>query len=166
MKSFADMSQATEQWKAFEAEFFQDGSLRDIYVLDTQLQDWRAAAEFINRQYKFEFTGPWQEANFPRDLKRLFATSQESGMTSLFLDVSGVRVTSHFFTIYEIEFDIDPAEVTDPFKLDRLFAFMKGLASAVGKDVILTPENMPDIAIFRCRPGADQIEHIPFGGFS
>ena len=36
---------------------------------------------------------------------------------------------------------------------------------AVGKDVVLTPENMPETAIFRCRPGVDRIEYTPFGGF-
>jgi hypothetical protein len=77
-----------------------------------------------------------------------------------------VRVNCHFFTTEETEFDLDPAEVSDPAKLDGLFKFMKGLASAVVKDVVLTPESMPQIAIFRCRPGAKRIEHIPFGGLS
>jgi len=160
------MNQATQQWTVFEAEFYRDGSLRDIYVLDTQLQDWAAAANFIARRYRFEFTGAWQEASFPSDIERLFPTDPESPLTTLSLDVSGVRVNGHFFTAHEIEFDLDPAEVSDPSRLDGLFAFMKGLASAVGKDVLLTPENMREIAIFRFRSGADQIEHVPFGGFS
>ncbi|MFO0674814.1 MAG: hypothetical protein U0235_35225 [Polyangiaceae bacterium] len=42
---------------------------------------------------------------------------------------------------------------------------MSGLANAVGKDAILTPESMPKIAIFRARPGTDRIEHLPFGDF-
>jgi hypothetical protein len=164
--SYADMNQATQRWEDFEAEFYRDGSLRDIYVLDTQLQDWCAAANFIARRYRFEFTGGWQEAIFPRDIGQLFPTGPERQLTALSLDVSGVRVNCHFFTADEIEFDLDPAEVSDPSRLDGLFAFMKGLASAVGKDVLLTPENMREIAIFRCHPGADQMEHVPFGGFS
>jgi hypothetical protein len=87
-------------------------------------------------------------------------------LTSLSLDVGGVRVNSHFFATDEIEFDLDPAEVGAPARLDGLFAFMKGLANAVGKDVLFTPENMREIPIFRCRPGAEQVEHVPFGGFS
>lgn len=72
----------------------------------------------------------------------------------------------HFFAVEQIEFDLDPAEVSDPSRLEGLFAFMKGLASAVGKDVLLTPENVPSIVIFRCRPGATHVEHVPFGGLS
>jgi hypothetical protein len=59
------MNKATHRWDVFEAEFYRDGSLRDIYVLDTQLQDWDAAANFIARRYRFKFTGGWQEATFP-----------------------------------------------------------------------------------------------------
>ena len=117
-------------------------------------------------RYHFEFTGAWQEATFPCNIDRLFPTGPESQLTTLSLHVSGVRVNCHFFTPEEIEFDLDPAEVNDPANLDGLFAFMKGLATAVGKEVVLTPENMREIAIFRCRPGADQIEHVPFGRFS
>jgi len=42
---------------------------------------------------------------------------------------------------------------------------MKGLADALGKDVVLTPENMPEIIILRYSPGADMV-YTPFGGFS
>jgi hypothetical protein len=40
------------------------------------------------------------------------------------------------------------------------------LAEAVGKDVVLTPENMRETVIFRCRSGVHPIEHTPFGGFA
>lgn len=160
------MNQATRRWDIFKAEFYRDGSLRDIYVLDTQLRDWNAAAKFIAQRYRLEFTGGWKEATFPTDIGQLFPTSPDSQLTALSFDVEGVRVNCHFFTTDEIEFDVDPAEVNEPSRLDALFAFMKELATAVGKDVILTPENMREIAIFRCRPEGDQVEHIPFGGFS
>lgn len=59
------MSQATQRWDVFEAEFYRDGSLRDIYVMDTQLQDWNAAVNFVARRYRFWFTDGRQEASFP-----------------------------------------------------------------------------------------------------
>jgi len=159
------MSEATQRWSVFEPEFYRDGILRDIYVLKTQLQDWAAALNFVAGRSRFEFTGAWQGTSLPSDIERLFPTGPESEVTTLSVDLCGVQVNCHFFTTDEIEFDIDPAEVCAPSKLDGLFAFMKGLASSVGKEVILTPDNMPKIVIFRIRPGAEEIEHIPCGGF-
>ena len=158
------MSEVVQRWSAFEPEFYRDGSLRDIYVLNTQLPHWAAAVDFVAERYALSFTGAWQGASLPRDIEQLFPTDPESQATALSVDVGGVLVNCHFFAVDEIEFDLDPADVRDPSRLDGLFAFMKGLANAVGKDVLLTPENMREIAIFRCRPGAEQIEHVPFGG--
>jgi hypothetical protein len=163
----ADMNQATEHWGTFAGEFYRDGSLRDIYVFNTRLRDWANAAAFIvDQKYKVEFSGAWAQPRFPSDIAKLFPKGPESELTVLAIELSGVEVNCHFFSPNEIEFDLDPAEVSDPSKLDGVFNFMKGLANAVGKDVVLTPENMPQIEIFRCRHHGDLVEHTPFGGFS
>ncbi len=128
------MSQATEQWKSFAGEFQHDGTLRDIYVLDVQLDHWEKAARFIIRQgYRIKFSGTWTQTAFPADLARLFPTGPESECTTLSIDVSEVLINCHFFTPDEIEFDLDPREIVDPSKLEAVFAFMSGLANAVGK---------------------------------
>lgn len=93
----------------------------------------------------------------------LFPQNDESEST-LLIEVSGVQVNCHFFDATEIELDLNPADVREPSALDGIFTFMKGLAKSVDKDVRLTPENMREIAIFRCRPGEDVIEHSPCGG--
>lgn len=160
------MSQASSQWDTFAMEFYRDGSLRDIYVFETDLEDWRKMATFVGRNYQFTFCGEWREATFPPEIAVLFPRNDESALTMLAIDVTGVRVNCHFFDAREIELDLDPADVRDPSALNGIFTFMKGLARSVEKDVLLTPENMREIAIFRCRPREDLIEHAPFGGFS
>jgi hypothetical protein len=159
------MSQATEHWSAFAAEFYRDGSLRDIYLKDTQLDDWNIIAQFVlGHAYPIAFSGAWSSVTFPPDIARLFPKSADDELTLLEIDVSGVRVCCHFFTEQEIEFDLDPSDVDTPYKLDAIFHFMKGLAAAIGKDAVLTPENMPDTPIFRCRPDASAVEHTPLEG--
>lgn len=161
------MNQATEQWKSFAPEFYRDGSLRDIYVFNTLLDDWINVARFIVDQgYRISFSGAWTESAFPPDIGTLFPTGPESELTLLSIDVSRVYINCHFFSPQEIEFDLNPAEMSDSAKLAAIFDFMSGLANAVGKDVVMTPENMREIVIFRFRPGADRVEHRPFGGFS
>lgn len=163
---FATMSQAKKQWKSFAGEFRHDGTLRDIYILDVQLDHWEKAAGFIIRRgYRIRFAGAWTQTTFPADIARLFPTGPDSVLTTLFIDVSGASINCHFFSPDEIEFDLDPREIVDPSNLEAVFEFMHGLANAVGKDVVLTPENMPETAIFRCRPGVRRVEYTPFGGF-
>ncbi len=78
---------------------------------------------------------------------------------------AGVLANCHFFTPEEVEFDIDPRDVTGQEQLDALFAFMRCLVSAVGKEAILTAENCPDIVVFRVRPDGLEVEYQPFGGW-
>lgn len=69
---------------------------------------------------------------------------------------------SWWSTETETEFDIDPLEVSDGPKLAAVFDFMYGLADVLRKEVLLTPENEWESAIFRCHPNADWIEYRPF----
>jgi hypothetical protein len=70
-----------------------------------------------------------------------------------------------FFTVEEIEFDIDPREVKGQQELNALFGFMRCLAQATDKEVVLTAENMREIVIFRASPGNAAIEYHAFGGW-
>ena len=57
--------------------------------------------------------------------------------------VGGILVVCHFFTPEEIEFDIDPREVTTQAHLDSLLAFLQQLGDRTRKRAVLTPENLP-----------------------
>ena len=59
---------------------------------------------------------------------------------------------------------MNPSDVNSPERLDELFNFMKGLANAVGKDVILTGENEPECPLFRCRPQCILVDYMPVAG--
>lgn len=159
------MSATVDKWDTFKAEFCRDGSLRDIYAFDTGLEDWRRMADYVARNYAFRFQGGWAEQRFPEDLRSLFPTGPESDLTSLSIEVGRVMLNCHFFAEDEIELDLDPAEVDDATKLDALFKFMRGLAGALEKEVVLTPENMREIRIFRVSPRSEQVQHTAFGGF-
>jgi hypothetical protein len=160
------MKPATENWSRFAPEFYQEGSLRDIYVFNAQLEDWNKVIRFIVGRYRIAFSGAWTQTEFPQQISCLFPEGPDSELTTRTVDVAGVRVHCHFFTEEETEFDLNPGEVVDPVRLGSVFEFMQGLASAVSKDSVLTPENMPEIVIFRCRPGLGTIEHTPCGGLS
>ena len=153
------------RWPEFrEAAFYQDGSLRDIYVHETHFEDWNRAAQFIAAQkYPLQFLGEWYQLMFPEDLERLFPTGDLTDRPVLGIDVGGVILMCHFFDPERIELDLMPKEVNGPERLDAIFDFLRGLASAVGKRVDLTEENVPDAVIFRALPGSSTIQYMNYG---
>jgi hypothetical protein len=159
------MSLAADKWDSFRAEFYRDGSLRDVYVFATGPEDWRRLADYVAANYPYRFKGAWSRQTFPENLGSLFPNGPDGEHTTLSVEVGGLIVNSHFFDQDEIELDLDPAEVDTPAKLDALFKFMGGLASALEKEVLLTPENTREVRIFQVSPGTDQVQHTPFGGF-
>jgi hypothetical protein len=157
------VASGANSWPEFkEAAFYQDGSLRDIYVHDTQIDDWNRAAQFIAQKYQLQFLGEWHQLKFPDDLDRLFPTGDLIDRPVLGIDISGVTLTCHFFDTEKIELDLLPSEVSDPERLDAVFDFLRGLASAVGKRADLTEENVPDAVIFRALPDGSTIEYMNY----
>jgi len=93
------MSQAKKQWKQFVTAFYQDGSLRDLYVLGTVSRDWDSAISFVsNLNYKMGFSGAWEQPSPPPDIASMFPTGPDSELTMLSLDLSGIIINCHFFT--------------------------------------------------------------------
>lgn len=64
----------------------------------------------------------------------------------------------HFFTPDEIEFDIDPRAIDSQAQCERLVDFIRALGQAVGKAVLLTPENAPEYPYLRYDPLTDRAE--------
>jgi hypothetical protein len=149
------MSDIGDKSEIVSEVFFRDGSLRDIYILDCGLADWEIAAAFLDREYELRFDGAWTGGRFPSPIAGLFLRSASSAATLLEISLGEVILCCHFFSEEEIEFDLNPNAVTDIRKAEEVLNFMRGLAGATGKDVILTPENMRKRAMLRVTPGQD-----------
>ena len=72
----------------------------------------------------------------------------------------GIAINLHFFTVDEIEFDLDPSDIDSESRLNDLFGFMATLADELTKEVVLTPENEQERPIFRCVPGSSSIQYL------
>lgn len=152
-------------WETVRREFDFDGSWRDIYVFGTTITDWQRVLDALrSSEYRLTYCLDDQSVEVPTNVVDAFPVPSEC--THL-LSVSFAEVTAncHFFTKGEIEFDIDPREVKGQRELNALFGFMRCLAEAVDKEVVLTPENAPEAVIFRVSPARSAIEHYPFGGW-
>lgn len=126
--------------RAFEV----DGSLRDIYVLDTTLEHWDLMLKYVRTAGLIAaFTCGLEPTTPPATAAEIFAQLEDPEHASflLSLDVAGVQLNCHFFQTDEIEFDLDPREVTDERRYDALLAFMVGIGQATGNRVVLSGES-------------------------
>ena len=145
-------------WSEVKPEFDWDGSLRDIYILATIVNDWRAIYTVLKQFPHTELILDGKLASLPIDCADIFAARSEMG-PMLSVKLGAVTAVFHFFTEEEIECDIDPREIKSQVELDALLAFMKMIGDSVGKQAILTPENFRESAIFLYDPNTQTLTY-------
>jgi hypothetical protein len=120
-----------------------DGSWRDIYVLGTTEADWDAMLGLVKGgdlgSYWYFVDG--DESPLPDRVASVFC-ARETASPEMELKLEGLLLKCYFFTDVQIEFDLDPAELTEE-SFASLLAWMRGLGALLRKDVRLTPESMP-----------------------
>jgi hypothetical protein len=153
-------------WEAVRDEFAFDGSWRDIYVLGTNMAEWQRMLDGLRTAgYDLGYTclGDDRTTQLPTRVEDAFPLEGEC-LRLLTVRFGGVEAKCHFFTPEEIEFDIDPRDVSGQAELNALFGFMQCLATSIGREVILCPEACSEIVIFRMLPDGT-VEHQAFGGW-
>jgi hypothetical protein len=144
-------------WSTQRADFERDGSLRDIYVLDTSLEDWDRVLDLVTREAPgarlvHAETGALARLD-SRDVGALFREEQPY---RLVFSVGGVELCCHFFSKREVEFDFSP-DGLDEMKMRGLLRFMARLGEVTGKRVVLTPENVPALPIYVYDPATGRV---------
>jgi hypothetical protein len=153
-------------WQQAKAEFECDGSLRDLYILNADVEVWQRVIDSLrSSEYPCRYQVDDNDRPLPGSVEDVFKKRQEAGFL-LSVDVDGILLNCHFFTEEEVEFDLDPREIDSREKLQALFRFMRRIGQAAGRHVIMTPENRTDIVVFQCSPESGAIRHAPFGGWS
>jgi hypothetical protein len=140
-------------WDQIHKDFEPDGALRDIYVAPTTTTHWqRFLIRLEASPFNFRFTHRGLAiptiTSFDQALRL-----RESDPVLLQITLSnGVTVNCHFFTVDEIELDVDPREVVGPVEVEALRDFVQWLADSVGQRAIVTFENAIELVIFACDP--------------
>jgi hypothetical protein len=152
-------------WVQVKEEFRHDGSLRDIYVLDADIECWQRVLDAL-RSATFPI---WYRRGESECVLPVAAADAFSGPDDpqplLSVDLGGLGANSHFYSDTEIEFDFWPQDVVGQREFECVLEFMRLLADASGRECILTPENQRDIAILRYLPAERRFQYLPFGGF-
>jgi len=130
-----------------------DGSYRDIYIFDTQITDWQTLFKVINKEvWVTRLLKDGEEVDINRyPIDRIF-DERDSFSFLLSINYKGVVINSHSFDQREIEFNIYPKELVTFTHRNAVFEFMQYLSNLLNKQVIITPENSPEIPFLTVKP--------------
>ncbi len=152
------MIQSVLDWSSQKADFEPDGALRDIYIKNVTIEDWRLVVALImDGGFCARLERGGGLVAVPPNFESLFDHNDRHLMS---FTVGGASITCHFFTPAEIEFSLDPKEVSEPV-LESLLAFMIEVGDATKKPVIMTPENTAESPIFKYAPSEGRLRWIP-----
>ncbi|UOE38998.1 hypothetical protein [Chryseobacterium oryzae] len=135
-------------WKYLKEKiYFSDGSLRDIYVLNTSREDWQKWIDFVNGNYKVDFQySNEQEIRCSSD--KIIAKyvydywdAKSEFMVNASIKVGSVLVKCYFFDESEIENDITPVEVNSIENHNDIVDYLKNVSCTLNKETIMTLEN-------------------------
>jgi hypothetical protein len=146
--------------------YYIDGSLRDIYVKDTNMQDWEKWIDLVNTKYEVKFNNVLS-GEIESQINKSIVFDYWNGKTDLLNNVTiylgDILVKCYFFGGNEIENDITPTEINSIEDHNRLVDYLKDVSACLGKEVMLTPENKKLIIVNKNGIELDFSDH-PIGG--
>ncbi|MDQ2904160.1 MAG: hypothetical protein ABI456_25340 [Ktedonobacteraceae bacterium] len=135
--------------------FSVDGSFRDIYVFETDKQDWQKLLTFLHSgAYAFEFAVGNQPMPLPESIETIFAIGIEHS-TVVHIDKEHLALNCFFFSEEQIDFDLDPRDFqgdTAGQQISRLLVFLRTIGQLLNKPIVLTPEGGPPPRLFSFDP--------------
>ena len=139
-------------WDEIKWIFEPDGSLIDIYVQNVKIEDWIILINYLNANHivKYGPLGENKETN-KIDLDYLIhllndkTGELELKIVSIIID--DIIINLHFFSIDEIEFDIDPKEIYSFDNYNKILDFMNKVSELLNKPLILSGENYSEFPV-------------------
>lgn len=133
------------EWDELRNTVYQlDGALRDIYVLDTNREDWSKWIAYVNSNYPVRWTVEDHNEDAPSAAIDAGFMAQwwdaERTSATAIISLDKVHVHCYFFTEVEIENDIAPREFHSLEDHQQLVDYLVAISTILGKEVILTDE--------------------------
>ncbi|MBT1689480.1 hypothetical protein [Dawidia soli] len=148
-------------WQELKDEiYFEDGSLRDIYVLDITRADWQKWIDLVNRKYTVEFydarTGITNDKIDFKLVKEYWDSNGEREVIQACIKIGSTNIMCYFFDSSEIENDLNPKEFRSKTDHDSLVDYLDDIAAALNKEVYVTNENTNDSILIKRVPLHDE----------
>ena len=145
-----------------EKIYYCDGSLRDIYVLHTNLEDNKKWTNLANELYTVKwFNGLTQTSEQKINLEVIeeYLKGQHDLCSSVSIYIDKIQINNHFFTDNEIENDISPEDINSIEDHEKIIEYMTDISILLDKPVILTPENEQETILICVTK--NEIEYLP-----
>jgi hypothetical protein len=136
-------------------EFSPDGSLRDIYILDADAAGLAALLDVISSaRYEPSYRSDGHPAAAPKTFDEIVEIRKRAALDLVLKLSQNFEIDCHFFAIPEIiEFSFRPQDVRGEHEFGRLLAFLADIGTAAQRQVLLTPENLPEHPMLVFQPG-------------
>lgn len=135
-----------------EKIYFEDGSFRDIYAFKITLEDWEKWINFVNQNYKVEFScGETEKKSSLIDFSSVkkFWSEDKGFINFAIVKIGGININCHFFTPEEFENDILPKEFKSFDDHKFLIDYLEQVSRIFNKKVFLTEENSPEFVLLK-----------------
>lgn len=134
--------------------YFEDGSLRDIYVLNTTRDDWYRWIGYVNSNYPITFYNHNLGEGIEFDqIDSQAITDWWDGKSdcscTAHVRIREAYLSVHFFSEDEIESDISPKEFNSLEQHLALLKYLQEVSQLLNKEVILTDENSSENVLYR-----------------
>jgi len=137
--------------------YFEDGSWRDIYVLNATTKDWEKWVDLVNKKYRVEFWDAKTDLKTDKIdftiVKEYWDSNGDREIVSATIKLGSININCHFFDDSEIENDIDPIEIRSQEDHEKLVDYLNDISVALDKEVIVTDENTKDSVLMRIKSG-------------
>ncbi|SEP14763.1 hypothetical protein [Paenibacillus sp. OV219] len=106
--------------------FYKDGSLRDIYILQTHYFDWHLLLDYFKSHPYFEIfiLRDGEEVLERLSIKEILNLKNDFSM-SINIVYKGISIFGYFYESDNIEFDITPKEIISLEEVNTVIQFMK-----------------------------------------
>lgn len=141
-------------WNHCQEAFKVDGSLRDIYVFNTNTRDWDRFLDLVRSStWSWSYMADASPELLPECSQQVFTDTERTNI--LYVQLGSIEVACHFFCPEDFEFCVDPREVQSQDAMDRLLEFVRRLGRCIEKEVVVTEEDSPNWVWFRYQPASD-----------
>lgn len=148
-------------WDEVSEDWRSEGELRDLYVFETTEEEWQRVVDAVRTRWPSAFLADGQPAEMPAGVPQIFEMALSQALLWRIALREGLSANCHFFVREEIEFDVDPREVSSQRGLDAVCEFVRIVGQAASKAVVLTMESSPELVIASYEPSTDQIARYP-----
>ena len=127
--------------------YFKDGSLRDIYVFNTTVEDWEKWIRFVNDNYPIAFYDRRDSSEYSKidfiKVSECWNGENEEGVYAS-INVEGIKIMCYFNGEDEIENDFTPSDVKNVTDHNNLMQYLTNVSKALNKPVLVTKEMQED----------------------